>query len=283
MWSACDRTNPHGELGGTYGYTQLLGGWDGGQAEYALVPYANIGPMRVPDELSDDQVLFLTDVLCTGYYGTDIAGRTATTQGVQPGDDVAVFGAGPVGYFAVMSALKLRGAAKVFSIDHLPNRLEKTRALGAKTINFDEEDPVKVIREETDDDGAVCIDCVGYEAVGHHEHARVENPTYDPMNPVQVLTWISQCARKASTVGIPGVYGSLYDQFPLGPFFNRGLQMKMGQCPVKNYNEPLMHLIESGRIDPTQLISHRMKLDDAPEAYQIWDKKTEATKIVLKP
>jgi len=171
LWSQCDRSNPKGEVGAAYGYTQLLGGYDGGQVEFVRVPYANTGLFKVPDSLSDEQVLFLSDIIPTGYFGTDIAN-------VQPGDDVAVFGAGPVGYFAVMSSF-LRGAARVFSIDHWPARLEKTKALGAETINFDKEDPVKKVKELTKRKGAICIDAVGYEAVGHsgngHDHRNVSS------------------------------------------------------------------------------------------------------------
>ena len=280
LWSQCDRSNPKGEIGAAYGYTQVMGGYDGGQAEYVRVPYANTGPLKVPDSLKDEQVLFLSDILPTGFFGADIAN-------VQPGDDVAVFGAGPVGYFAVMSSL-LRGAARVFSIDHWPARLEKTKALGAETINFDEEgigDPAKKIKELTKGKGAICIDAVGYEAVGHsgngHSHASVDNPAYEPPNPLQVITWITQAARKYSTVGIPGVYGSAYDKFPLGQLFQRELQIRLGQCPVKLYNEQLMHLIECKRIDPTPLISHRMNLEEAPKAYEMFNKKEDVTKVVL--
>jgi len=281
LWSQCDRSNPKGEVGAAYGYTQLMGGYDGGQAEFVRVPYANTGPLKVPDSLDDEQVLFLSDIIPTGYFGADIAN-------IQPGDDVAVFGAGPVGYFAVICSF-LRGAARVFSVDHWPARLEKTKSLGAETINFDEEgdDPAKKIKELTKGKGAICIDAVGYEAVGHsghgHDHRGISNPAYEPANPLQVITWITQAARKYSTVSIPGVYGTAYDKFPLGQLFQRELQIKMGQCPVKLYNEQLLHLIECGRINPTPLISHKMKLDDAPKAYEMFNKKENVTKVVLKP
>ena len=308
FWSQCIRSNPKSDIGAAYGYTQLLGGYDGGQAEYVRVPFANTGAsLKIPDSISkDEQVLFLSDILPTGYFGADIAN-------VQPGDDVAVFGAGPVGYFAVMSSF-LRGAARVFCIDHWPNRLNKTRDLGAEIINFDNEDPVEILKKETNKKGAICIDAVGYEAVGHmagnicsregnmlkvnknnkdkgsnqngpfHSHENVSNPGYDPANPLQVITWIAQVAKKNSIVSIPGVYGSAYDQFPLGLFFNRNIQIHMGQCPVKKYNEQLLHLIETRRIDTTQIISHNAKLEDAPKAYEMFNNnKDEATKIVLKP
>ena len=298
MWSQCDRANPKTkDIGAAYGYTQLLGGYDGGQAEYVRVPFANAGAsLKVPDNIkTDEQVLFLSDILPTGYFAADIAN-------VQPGDDVAVFGAGPVGFFAVMSSF-LRGAARVFSIDHWPMRLDRTKSLGAEIINFDEEDPVDRLRKETNGKGVICIDAVGFEAVGHfagysshihndekksnnnlhHDHSIVSNPQYNPVNPLQVITWMAQIAKKNSTISIPGVYGSGYDQFPLGLLFNRNIQIHMGQCPVKKYNEQLLHLVETGRIDPTKVISHTMKLNDAPKGYEGFDKKSEIMKIVLKP
>lgn len=309
MWSQCDRANPKSEIGAAYGYTQLLGGYDGGQAEYVRIPFANAGAsLKVPDNIkTDEQVLYLSDILPTGYFAADIAN-------VQPGDDVAVFGAGPVGFFAVMSSF-LRGAARVFSIDHWPMRLDKTKDLGAEIINFDNEDPVDRIKRETNGKGAICIDAVGFEAVGHlagngngghihsiaynesnnggrnnnnnnnlhHNHSTLSNPAYNPLNPLQVITWMAQVAKKYSTVSIPGVYSSGYDQFPLGLLFNRNIQIGMGQCPVKKYNEQLLHLVETGRIDPTKVTSHTMKLDDASKGYESFDKKKEIMKIVLKP
>ncbi len=294
LWSQCNRSNPKGEIGGAFGYTQALGGYDGGQAEYVRVPFANtVASLKIPDSISkDEQVLFLSDIFPTGYFGADIAN-------VQPGDDVAVFGAGPVGYFAVMSSF-LKGAARVFSIDHLDPRLAKTKELGAETINFDIENPVEKLKKETNGKGVLCIDAVGFEAVGHtsreggggnsnnsgsslHDHTKVSDPIYEPANPIQVLDWMCQSARKYSTLSVPGVYGSAYDKFPFGQMWNKELSIKMGQCPVKKYNEALLHLIETGRIDTTKIISHTMKLDEAPKAYEIFDKKEEnATKIVFK-
>ena len=231
-------------------------------------------------------MLFPRDILPTGYFGAIIAN-------VPPGDDVAVFGAGPVGYFATMSSF-LRGAARVFSVDQWPTRLRKTKDLGAEVINFDNEDPVERIKKETIGRGAICIDAVGYEAVGHvgsdgsnnnkgHDHSRVSNPAYEPANPLQVINWMCQTAKKYSTISIPGVYRSAYDKFPLGQSFNRELQIKMGQCTVKKYNEQLLHLIEVGRIDATKIIIHPMKIDEAPKTYELFDKKADVTKVVFKP
>lgn len=275
LWSQCERSNPKGELGAVYGYGQMMGGYNGGQAEYVRVPFGNTAPLKIPDNLSEERALFLSDILCTGYFGADIAN-------VQPGDDVAVFGAGPVGYFAALSSM-LRGAARVFVVDHWSVRLDKVTKFGAEAINFDKEDPVGRIKQETKGRGAVCIDAVGYEAVGHHRHEKSSNPALIPQDSLQVINWIMDAARKLSTVGIPGVYLTDFVNFPFGNFFNRGLQIKMGQCPVKQYNEQLLHMIEVGRIEPTQLISHRLKLEEAPKGYEIFDKKEDATKIVMTP
>lgn len=300
-WSQCDRANPKADMGGTFGYSQLTGGYDGGQADYVRVPFANtLTSQKVPDSIvSDEQVLFLSDILPTGYFASDMAN-------VQPGDDVVVFGAGPVGYFAVLSSF-LRGAARVFSVDHWPIRLSKTKDLGAEIINFDTEDPIQYIKKETQGKGAICIDAVGYEAVGHmegnvcikdgenlkihgtdtnnkgHDHSKVNLPAYQPANPMQVITWMSQIAKKYTTISIPGVYGTAYDQFPLGPLFNRNISIHMGQCPVKKYSDKLFHLIETKRIDPTKIISHMMRLDEAPKGYENFDKKEDVIKVVLKP
>ncbi len=275
-WSQCDRSNPRGQGGAAYGYTQKLGGYDGGQAEYVRVPYGNTGPLKVPDGLADEQVLFLSDILCTGYFGVDIAE-------VRPGDDVVVFGAGPVGYFTVLSAF-LKGAGRVWAVDRVPARLKLAEALGAIPINFDTYDPIMLLQEATGGRGAVCIDCVGYEAVGHRTtpQARKQGQAYPNENPLQVINWITQVARKYSAVGIPGVYQGSFDAFPFGEIFNRELQLHMGQCPVKRYNEQLLKLIVAGRIDPTPVISHVMDLADAPEAYAMFDKKGDVTKVVLK-
>lgn len=162
------------DIGGMFGYGQITGGYDGGQAEYVRVPFANAESILIPDKVSDDQAVLLSDALCTGYFAADMAE-------VQLGDDVAIFGAGPVGYFAAMSAF-LRGAARVFVVDHWPLRLDRTSKLGAEPINFDKEDPVDRIRQETRDKGAICIDAVGYEAVGHHNHDKSSNPAYVPQN-----------------------------------------------------------------------------------------------------
>jgi S-(hydroxymethyl)glutathione dehydrogenase / alcohol dehydrogenase len=191
----------------------------------------------------------------------------------------------------------LHGAARVFAVDYWPVRLNKVKDLGAEIINFDNEDPVERIRKETNGKGAICIDAVGYEAVRHtadghgrrangsikHDHSEISDPAYEPANLFQVINWMCQAARKYSTLLIPGIYGSAYDKFPLVQLFQCELQIKMGPCPVKKYNEQLLHLIETKRIDPTKIISLTMKLRDAPKAYEMFDEKKDVTKVVLKP
>jgi S-(hydroxymethyl)glutathione dehydrogenase/alcohol dehydrogenase len=279
MWSQCDRSNPEGKSGGAFGYTQRLGGYDGGQAEYVRVPFANTECLKVPDSVDDEHAIFLSDILPTGYFGTDIAG-------VKPGDDVIVYGAGPVGYFAVLSAF-LRGAAQVINVDHVPTRLAKTRKLGATIVNFEEEDPVALIQDMTNGNGGVCIDCVGYEAIGNNhktaKDAGIKNPAYPKEYPLQVFEWMTKTARKFSTLGIPGVYTTAYNHFPLGDLFQNEVQIRMGQCPVKNYNEQLLHLIEKGRIDPTPIISDVVRLEDLPNMYEQFDKKDGVTKVITHP
>ncbi|HQP91684.1 MAG TPA: alcohol dehydrogenase catalytic domain-containing protein [Candidatus Omnitrophota bacterium] len=278
-WSQCDRSNLKGQGGGAFGYTQNLGGYDGGQAEFVRVPFANTELLKVPENVSDERAIFLSDILPTGYFGVDIAD-------VQAGDDVIVYGAGPVGFFAVMCAF-LRGAAMVISVDCVKARLEKTEKLGAVPVDFNRDDPVEVVNDLTKGKGGICIDCVGYEALGHNhrssEEAGISNPAYPNEYPMQVFEWMSQTASKFSTLGIPGVYNSSYCNFPLGQLFQKEVQIRMGQCPVKNYNEQLLHLIEKNRIDPTLIISHVMKLDEAPKAYSMFDQKDGCTKVIMHP
>lgn len=280
LWSQCDRSNPNSEQGASYGYGQQAGGYDGGQAEYVRVRYANTDPLKIPVGLSDEDVIFLSDILPTGYFGTELAN-------VQPGDDVAVFGAGPVGYFAAMSAL-LKGAAQVISVDNLKARLDKVENLGAIPVNFDEQDPVRVIKDLTGGQGAVCIDAVGYEAAGHHHvpdaASVIKQPAYPNENPLQVIQWISQAGRKFTNAGIPGVYMGDFNGFPFGEIFGREIQLRMGQCPVKKYNELLLHLIEKGRIKPSGLITNRVKLDEAPGAYEMFSKREDGVvKVIMHP
>lgn len=280
LWSQCDRSNPFGAGGGAFGYTRRLGGYDGGQAEYVRVPFANTECLKIPPEIRDEEAIFLSDILPTGYYGTDITG-------VKPGDDVIVFGAGPVGYFAVLCAF-LRGAAMVISIDCNPARLNKTRKLGAETINFRDQDVVRIAHDLTKGKGGICMDCMGYEAMIHHGHAhQASDPHaanfYPKEYPVQIFEWMAETARKFSTLGVPGVYMSAYDGFPLEKLFQKELQIRMGQCPVKNYNEQLLHLIEKKRIDPIPIISHTLKLDDAPQGYSMFDAKNGFTKVIMHP
>lgn len=290
-FSACDNSNPnvvaleklYGYGGaGLFGYSHLYGGYAGGQAEYVRVPFADVGPMKVPDSLSDEQVLFLTDILPTGYMA-------AENCNIKPGDVVAVWGCGPVGQFAITCAYIL-GASKVIAIDRVPERLRLAREhCGAETIDFINEDVYDRIRDLTGGRGPEsCIDAVGLEA---HATGSV-GAVYDKAKGAMLLTTdrltalrqaIVSCG-KGGTVSIPGVYGGLLDKVPMGAAFAKGLTFRMGQTHVHRYLKSLLALIESGRIDPTFVISHRLRLDEAPEGYAMFlDKADACTKIVMRP
>lgn len=290
-FSACDNSNPnaialeklYGYAGaGLFGYSHLYGGYAGGQAEYVRVPFADVGPMKVPDNVSDEQVLFLTDILPTGYMA-------AENCNIQPGEVVAVWGCGPVGQFAIKCAYIL-GAGKVIAIDCVDERLRLAREhCGAEAINFMHEDVYDRLRELTGGRGpAACIDAVGLEAHG----AGSVGAVYDKAKAAMMLATdrltalrqaIVSCA-KGGTVSIPGVYGGLLDKVPMGAAFAKGLTFRMGQTHVHRYLKSLLGLIESGRIDPTFVISHRLRLEDAPEGYAMFlDKADACTKIVMRP
>jgi threonine dehydrogenase-like Zn-dependent dehydrogenase len=290
LWSACDNSNPNAWMqeklygysgAGLFGYSHMMGGYAGGQAEYARVPFADIGPMKVPDGLSDEQVLFLTDIFPTGYMAAENAQ-------VAVGDTVAIWGAGPVGQFAIQSAWLL-GAGRVISIDKVPERLQLAATKGkAEVINSDNENVVEKLRSMTGGRGPdACIDTVGMEATGHTPDA-----VYDKVKqamrletdrPTALREAITAC-RKGGTVSIPGVYGGLLDKFPLGAAFGKGLTFKMGQTHIHNYLKPLLERIEKGEIDPTFIITHRLSLEEAPGAYHMFREKQDGCiKVVLKP
>ena len=290
LWSLCDNTNPNYEIAaqmmgfspsGLFGYTHMLGGYAGGQAEYVRVPFADVGPMKVPDSLTDEQVVFLTDIFPTGYMA-------AENCDIQPGDTVAIWGAGPVGQFAIKSALML-GAEKVISIDNIPERL----ALAAEdprvvTINFNDENVNGHILELTGGRGPdSCIDAVGMEA-----HGTSPGELYDwakmglrmATDRPNVLRQAILNCRKGGTVSVPGVYGGLVDKIPFGAAMNKGLTFKMGQTHVMRYLKPLMDHVEKGDIDPRFIITHRKKLAEAPAMYEIFkNKKDGCIKVVLTP
>ena len=290
LFSVCENSNPNAAIAeklmghspaGIYGYSHMLGGYPGGQAEYARVPFADVGPLKIESDLTDEQVLFLSDIFPTAYMGADMA--------VRPGDTVAVWGAGPVGMLAAASA-NLLGAARVISIDRFDYRLavvaERT---GADTINYAEVDTLDALTEMTAGRGPdVCIEAVGLEA--HHGNPLVH--TYDRLKQATrqqtergaaVREAILAC-RTGGTVSVMGAYGGFMDKFPLGPMMNKSLTIRTGQCHVQRYLRPLLDRIEAGEIDPSFVISHRMSLEDAPKGYEIFkNKKDDCTKVVLKP
>lgn len=290
FWSACDNSNPNGKLteklygyagSALFGYSHMYGGYAGGQAEYVRVPFGDVGPFKVPKHLTDDQVLFMTDIFPTGYMA-------AENCNIQPGDTVAVWGAGPVGLFAMKSAYVL-GAGKVIAIDNVEGRLKKAaREANAETLNFDQVDVVDALRVMTGGHGPdSCIDAVGMEAHGTdldnlYDHAKMalKLETDRP----HVLRQAIQACRKAGTVSIPGVYGGFIDKFNIGAAFGKGLTFKMGQTHVHKYLPLMLELIESGKVDPSFVISHKLKLDEAPLGYSTFkEEKDICTKVVLRP
>ena len=291
LWSACDNTNPNAHLmeaaygysgSALFGYSHMMGGYAGGQAQYARVPFANVGPLKIESDLPDEKVLFLSDIFPTGYMAAENAQ-------IQQGDMVAVWGCGPVGQFAIASAFML-GAGRVIAIDRFPERLAMARGIGAITVDYSEDD-VKVLTALRDLTGGIgpdaCIDAVGLEA-----HSADLQGLYDAVKVVlmletdrpAVLRQAIQAVRKAGTLSIPGVYGGLLDKVTFGAAFGKGITMKMGQTHMHKYMKPLLERIEKGQIDPTYIISHRITLDEAPEMYKVWrDKKEHVTKIVIDP
>ncbi|MBC7659275.1 MAG: glutathione-dependent formaldehyde dehydrogenase [Chitinophagaceae bacterium] len=287
MFSACDNSNPNPSipLMGTgqavsalFGYTHMCGGYAGGQAEFVRVPYADIGPLKVPSGIDDEQVLFLSDIFPTGYMA-------AENCEIEPGDTVAVWGAGPVGQFAARSAFML-GAGRVFVIDRFPERLELARQCGAEPINYELEDVYETLQFETGGTGPdSCIDAVGMEGHGHTIDALMDDvKAAFRIQPdrAHALRQAIRCVRKAGIVSVPGVYIGLIDKLNFGMAFNKGIKFKMGQTHTHKYMKPLLDRIMNGEIDPSVVISHRLKLDDAPAGYKMFQEKShECTKIVM--
>jgi threonine dehydrogenase-like Zn-dependent dehydrogenase len=292
LWSACDNTNPNAHLmeaaygyagSGLFGYSHMMGGYAGGQAQYARVPFANVGPLKIESDLPDEKVLFLSDIFPTGYMAAENAQ-------IQPGDTVAVWGCGPVGQFSIASALML-GAGRVIAIDRFPERLEMARSLGSVvTVDYSEED-VSVLTALKDLTGGIGPDA-GIDAVGLEAHFADLQGSYDKVKSALmleqdrpgVLRQAIQAVRKGGTLSIPGVYGGLVDKVPFGAAFGKGISMKMGQTHMHNYMKPLLERIEQGQIDPSYIISHRISIDEVPEMYVVWrDKREQVTKIVIDP
>jgi threonine dehydrogenase-like Zn-dependent dehydrogenase len=291
IWAACDNSNPNAHLmekaygysgSGLFGYSHMMGGYAGGQAQYVRVPFANVGPLKIENDLPDEKVLFLSDILPTGYMAAENAQ-------IEAGDTVAVWGCGPVGQFAIASAFML-GAARVIAIDRLPERLELARSIGAITVNYDDEDTsvLTALKDLTGDAGPdSCIDAVGLESHSadmQHVYDKIKTALMLETDRPSVLRQAIMAVRKGGTLSIPGVYGGLLDKVPFGAAFGKGITMKMGQTNMHTYMKPLLERIEKGQIDPSYIISHRITLDEAPEMYKVWrDKREAVTKIVIDP
>ncbi|HJS86063.1 MAG TPA: zinc-dependent alcohol dehydrogenase [Acetobacteraceae bacterium] len=290
FFSGCERSNPNKQMAeklwghspaGLFGYSHLLGGYSGGQAEYLRVPYADVGPIKVPSSLTDEQVLFLSDIFPTGYMAADFCD-------IQKGDTIAIWGCGPVGQFAIRSAFLL-GAERVIAIDTVPERLALAQAGGAQTLDFMKEDIYDRIQELTQGRGAdACIDAVGTEAEATASLDsmvdRLKVATFMGTDRPHVLRQAIHCCRNFGTVSIVGVYGGLLDKVPMGSAINRGLTLRMAQTPVQHYMPGLLERIEKGEIDPSFVITHRAGLEQGPELYKTFrDKKDGCIKVVMKP
>jgi threonine dehydrogenase-like Zn-dependent dehydrogenase len=291
MVSLCDNSNPNAWMAeklygysgsGLFGYSHMMGGYAGGQAQYVRVPFADVGPIKVPTTVSDEQVLFLSDIFPTGFMA-------AENCGIAAGDVIAVWGCGPVGLMAIRSAFLL-GASRVIAIDDLPYRLEAARSLGAETIDFgtEETDVVERLKQLTYGLGPdACIDAVGLEAHGHSLMAaydRVKQALRLTTDRPLALRQAIHASRKGGTVSVPGVYGGFIDKAPVGAFFSKGLTLKGGQTHVHRYLAPLLGRIERGEVDPSFVISHRISMDEVPAAYATFEAKGDhAVKYVVRP
>ena len=291
LFSLCENSNPNAAIAekmfghspaGIFGYSHMLGGFAGGQAEYARVPFADVNTIKIPDGIADEKVLFLSDIFPTGYMA-------AENCSIQQGDNVAVWGCGPVGQFAIASA-RLLGAERIIGIDRFPERLRMARekAGADDTINYEETDVYDTLMEMTGGIGPdACIDAVGMEA-----HAPGIQGAYDRIKQSVMLEAdrphafrqaIMAC-RKGGTISVPGVYGGFDDKIPMGALMNKALTLKTGQTHVQRYMQPLLEKIERGEIDPSFVITHRMSLEDAAKGYDIFlNKQEDCVKVVLKP
>ena len=279
LWASCELTNPVSDLAaGVFGYSHTTGGYDGGQADYVRVPFADVGPMKIPDDLDEETVLFLSDILPTGWFGAEMGG-------IREGDTVCVLGCGPVGLFA-QKAARLMGAARVIAVDHVEYRLEAARRFAdAEVLDFRRtNDVITLLRRLTGGRGPdVVIDAVGLEASGSRMHKLLGKLRIEA-GAATALEWAIHAVRRGGTVSVIGVYGPPWNIVPIGVAMNKGLTIRLGQCPAKRYMEPLLGEIRAGRIDPTAIISHRLPLEEAREAYRMFaEKKDECIKCVLIP
>ncbi len=276
-FSQCDNSNPNGEAGGLLGYSKNFGDYAGGQAEYLRVPYANVGPVVVPEGLTDEQVLFTTDILPTSRWGVE-------QGGVKRGDTVVVLGCGPVGLLTMKWAL-YEGAKRVIAVDNVGYRLEHAAGYpGVETVNFEDHDNTGLYLKELTHGGAdVVIDCVGMDGK-MSAMEKVETALKLQAGSKAAIEMSSEAVRKCGTVVMLGVYGGRYNLFPLGNFFSRNVTLKMGQCPAQRYAKPILDLIAQGRFDATDIITHTLSLDEGARGYEVFDKKQEGCiKVVLKP
>jgi threonine dehydrogenase-like Zn-dependent dehydrogenase len=290
LFSLCDRSNPEGAqqkklighaTAGLFGYSHMYGGYAGGQAEYMRVPFADVGPIKIPSSLGDAQVLFLSDIFPTGWMAAENAN-------IQDGDTVAVWGCGPVGQFAIRSAL-LMGAGRVIAIDDVAERLALAEAGGAETIDFTKADVYETLMSMTRDRGPdSCIDAVGTEAAGHGGvdavMDKVKAAVHLATDRPHVLRQIVQCVRKGGHLSIPGVYIAAIDKFPMGGFVAKGLTMKSGQTHVQKYLPDLLKIIEEGKIDPSFIVTHERPLSEGPDLYNTFRNKEDGCiKVMMRP
>jgi threonine dehydrogenase-like Zn-dependent dehydrogenase len=289
MFSLCENSNPNAWMAekmfghspaGIFGYSHLTGGFAGGQAEYARVPFADVGTVKIENGLTDEQVLFLSDIFPTGYMA-------AENCDIKPGDIIAVWGCGPVGQFAIRSAFLL-GAERVIAIDRFPERLRMARDGGAELINYEEADVYDTLMEKTGGRGPDgCIDAVGLEAHAPgmlHYYDRVKQALMLESDRPYVLRQAVMACRNGGTVSVPGVYGGFSDKMPFGAIMNKALTIKTGQTHVQHYFRPLLERIQNGDIDPSFVVTHHMRLEDAPKGYDLFmNKQDSCIKIVLKP
>ncbi len=275
----CENTNPNSSIAsGVYGYSHTTGGYEGGQAEYVRVPFADVGPMKIPDGMHEEEVLFLSDILPTGYQAAEMGD-------IKAGESVVVFGCGPVGLFAQKSAWLL-GAGRVIAVDHLPYRLDFARRYNnVETVDFTEGDVVTRLLEMTDGRGAdVCIDAVGLEADGSALQTALGVKAKVMAGSAVSIAWAIDVVRKGGDVVIVGVYGPPYNVVPIGTAMNKGVTMRMNQCNVKRYMPHLLEHIRAGRIDPKAIVTHRVPLEHARDAYELFEKKKDnCIKCVLIP
>lgn len=291
QYSACDNSNPADKsdiaevaygytMAGLFGYSHMTGGYAGGQAEYVRIPYSDVGPIVVPNEIPDEQVLFLSDIFPTGWMAAENAG-------IEPGDTVVVWGCGPVGLFSIKSAL-LQGAGRVIAIDHHPKRLALARKNGAEVLNYHEVRVLEALRDMTAGIGPdACIDAVGMEAHGFafdNVLDAIKQETRLGTDRQHVLRECIMACRKGGRISVPGVYGGIGDKLPIGAFMEKGLTIKTGQTHVQKYLPDLLRMVLDGKVDTTDLISHRLSLEEAADGYRMFhDQQNECTKVVLRP